>query len=309
MKLELYQIWHDQNSYPEDNSGLLPFDCRQNPEFDKRESAHLVRLYDEVIQKSRPEGYFGLLSPKFSDKSKISIKQVRQHIVDNPGYDIYLFNPFPSLVYQSLNVWTQGECRHNGIIDLAQNLFNEAKFSMDIKAKHRNSSKNTVYCNYWVASKEFFDDYIKVVRKLDSAIESMPYSDKNKYFSETTYCTSACFYPFIFERVICSFLLLHDEYKVKPYIYDHDSPIFNDSKKIHRKFYKKGLHLYFDYWEKQIANLDKVEDGINIIKDTLSPQLPNSRIKILDKLVESIYKKIRINKLEDKLMDIKYKPK
>ena len=50
MKIELYQTWHDENSYPEDSTGLLPFDCRKNPEFHKRESAHLIRLYDNDIK-------------------------------------------------------------------------------------------------------------------------------------------------------------------------------------------------------------------------------------------------------------------
>lgn len=306
MKIELYQTWHDEHSYPEDSTGLLPFDCRKNPEFHKRESAHLIRLYDEVIQKSDIESYFGLLSPKFSDKSKISIEQIRRHITENPGYDIYLFNPFPLLTYQNLNVWTHGESKHSGIIDLTQHLFNKAEFPINIKERHRNNLENTVYCNYWVASKNFFDDYIKVIKKLDLTIENMPHSDKNKYFSETTYCTTACFYPFIFERIICSFLLLNKNYNVKPYIYNHHSHIFNGSKKVNRKFYERELHIHFDSWEKNIADLDKIEYGINFVQNTLNPQLPKSSIKFIDKVVESTYKRIRISHLKTKLMKINH---
>lgn len=33
MQLHLYQIWYDAHSKPAKDSGLQPFDCRQNPEF------------------------------------------------------------------------------------------------------------------------------------------------------------------------------------------------------------------------------------------------------------------------------------
>ncbi len=52
MKIELYQTWQDQYSYPEDRIDLLTFDYRQNSDFYKRENAHLIRLHNEVIQKS-----------------------------------------------------------------------------------------------------------------------------------------------------------------------------------------------------------------------------------------------------------------
>lgn len=301
MNINLYQTWYDENSYPTSNSELLPFDCRQTPEFYKREVAHLIRLYEEVIKNSEPESYFALLSPKFSDKCQISIKQVKDFISQNPGFDIYLFNPYPMMVYQNLNVWLQGENKHEGLIDLSQFLFDKAELNFNISEKHRNSVENTVYCNYWVASKAFFDDYIPVIKKLDSIIESMPPSDKDKFFACTSYTTHACFYPFIFERVICSFLLMNKQYNVKPYLHDYTSVVFDKKKNVYRRFYKKGLHHYFNDWEKEVDNIDYIETGINMIIDMINPQLPTTSIKPFDKLNESIYKRARIHNFKDDL--------
>ena len=49
MKINLYQIQYDEKSKPAEDSGFFAFDCRANSEFLKREMAHMMRFYDEII--------------------------------------------------------------------------------------------------------------------------------------------------------------------------------------------------------------------------------------------------------------------
>jgi len=231
MKLYLYQIWYDKNTKPDEQSGLLAFDCRNNPEFLKREIAHLIRFYDEIVKDADNDNYFALLSPRFNKKTGLTIDQVKNFVLANPNQDVYLFNPFPMQVYSDMNVWDSGELQHEGLKELTQLLFDTANIKFDVYNKHRNTVYNTVYCNYWVASKSFLDNFVDFLKNLDKTIDNMPDYNRDKYFSDARYHTKASFYPFIFERLISSFLLLNSNYNVKPYIYNSGSVLFKKTKK------------------------------------------------------------------------------
>lgn len=127
MNIFLYQIWYDEQTKPDEQSGLLAFDCRKNPEFLKREIAHLIRFYDEIVANNND--YFSLLSPRFFGKTGLTTNDVKQFALKNPNYDVYLFNPYPTNVYLHLNVWEQGKRHHRGLKQLTQNLLNKANIN------------------------------------------------------------------------------------------------------------------------------------------------------------------------------------
>lgn len=301
MKLSLYQIWYDENTKPDENSGLLAFDCRDNPEFLKREIAHLINFYDAIVKDADRDDYFALLSPRFSEKTGLTIAQVKDFVTTNPSNDIFLFNPFPMHVYLNMNVWDNGESQHKGLKELTQYLFNTAGVDFDVYAMHRNTIYNTVYCNYWVASKVFLDNFIGFIKKLDTTIENMTDSDKNKYFSDANYHTKASFYPFIFERLICTFLLMNDSYKVKPFIYDENAIMVKNTKKIDRFFYIEGYRKDFDEWEKlNKGSIFILFEGQKLVKNLLRPNTNIYPFKFLNKFSDSIIKKKNIYKINSK---------
>lgn len=303
MKLYLYQIYYDENTKPENNSGLLAFDCRNNPEFLKREIAHLIRFYDEIVKDTNNDSYFALLSPRFSEKTGLTIDQVKNFVLENPNKDIYLFNPFPMQVYSDMNVWDSGELQHEGLKSLTQYLFDTAGISFNIYEKHRNTIFNTVYCNYWIASKEFLDDFISFIKHLDFTIDRMPEVERAKYFSDARYHTKASFYPFIFERLISYFLLLNTNYDVKPYVYSIDSILFDSKKRIDRHFYHNSYRERFDNWERNINNIEVLEAGYLLVKRTLRPEVNIFPFNFLNRWGNSILKRInlwRMPKILDK---------
>lgn len=249
MEIFLYQIQYDDKTEPTKESGLLPFDCRDNPEFLKREVAHLLRFYDEVVQYASDYSYFALLSPKFSQKTGLLSDQVKQFIRSHPEQDIYLFNPYPMLVYRYLNVWQQLENNHPHTIDLVDKLLRKARVNFDIKKSHRNHINHVVYCNYWVASKTFYDAFIPFIRQLDRTIEQMESDEKISYFQETNYETFACVYPFIFERMIVLYLMMNANFRSLPYPFESSFCDYHAFNRIEKKFYFSETRKVFDRLE------------------------------------------------------------
>ena len=88
----LYQIQYDENSKPNENSGFKAFDVRDRPEFLKRETAHMVRLYEEIISSGDDNDFYGLFSPKFTQKTGLFADDVIEFVNDN-NVDVCLFNP------------------------------------------------------------------------------------------------------------------------------------------------------------------------------------------------------------------------
>lgn len=170
-------------------------------------------------------------------------------------------------------------------------------------ASHRNTINNTVYCNYWLASKKFFDDFIVFIKKLDKAIDGMPDDEKEQYFKETNYFrTTTIFYPFIFERMISLFLLINNKYKVLPYIYPSNSLIHQNLKRVHRKFYFGGYRARYDAWERTTISQKNLEENFQKLKLFLNPDSSLFPFKFLNRCVNSIIKKINVYKL-DKLLE------
>lgn len=299
MNIHLYQICYDDNSKPAENSGFLAFDCRQNPEFLKREMAHLMRFYDEIVADANDNDFFALLSPRFFEKTGLTASDVKNFALQNPNQDIYLFNPYPMNIYLYSNVWEQGEEHHTQLKKMTQNLLNKTNVDFDIFAPHRNTMDNTVYCNYWLGSKKFFDEFIAFIKKLDNAIEAMPSNEKEQYFKETTYFrTTAIFYPFIFERLISLYLLMNKKIKAAPYIYQQNSVIFSDTKRLHRKFYFGGYRKRYDHYERNEKNLDNLLRNFYELNHLINPNFSLFPFKFLNRWVNSILKKINTKKID-----------
>ncbi|MDN3454339.1 hypothetical protein QL966_12495, partial [Psychrobacter sp. APC 3350] len=146
--------------------------------------------------------------------------------------------------------------------------------------------------NYWVASKPFLDNFIKFVKHLDSSVEKMPDLKKAQYFSKTQYNTEASFYPFIFERLICTFLLMNSKYSSKPYIYTYPFLGCHKLRPLESKFYFSHRRSYFDQWETNPNNTNLKTQGFSIVQNRLRPNVKISSNKRVNRLSNSFLKKI-----------------
>jgi hypothetical protein len=223
MTVTIFQIQYSDEVSGRFDPDFIKYDCREHPENEKREIAHMQKFFDEGMWKNNDSQYVGLVSPKFNDKSKLRGDEFIQWINNNPDYDVYFINPFPQLQYFHFNVWEQGEYWHPGLLNRADCLFQSAGLDIQTKCLPRNSSDTLLYSNYWVANERFWRKFMEFVCKLTTAIDSLTEEEKVGFFDLTPYCAAAIYYPFIFERMFSTFLNIDKSFRCLPYPYQKDA--------------------------------------------------------------------------------------
>lgn len=219
MAATVYQIEYSNDVIGAFDPAFIKYDCRDNPEYEKREIAHMLRFYDEGSWRRHGTDHFGLVSPKFSSKAGINGRAFIDWVDANPGYDVYFINPFPQLCYWHFNVWTQGEFWHPGLTNLANALFAAAGYSTRVENLTRNTAASLLYSNYWVGNEKFWHLYIAFVRKLFTAVDTLDVGNKKKLFDLAPHYAPATYFPFVFERLFSTFLILQDDINCLPYLY------------------------------------------------------------------------------------------
>ena len=234
MSISIWQIQYNDDVVGTYDPDFLRYDCRDQPEWQKREMAHMLRFYDESIAPSRlrqiynklargdngDRDCFGLVSPKFFDKVGISGRDFLNWIEANPGHDVYFINPFPQLAYCNFNVWTQGERWHPGLANIANTLFATANYPIKVEKLPRNTNGTALYSNYWVGTRAFWSSFMSFVRGLDVAVTNLDDDERKAIFSLAPHYASATYFPFVFERLFSTFLLINEGIKSLPYPYE-----------------------------------------------------------------------------------------
>ena len=116
----IYQNYYlpEQKAYLDEQ--LIPYDGTKNHPL-YYEMGPTIELYKSGQYQAAE--YVGMVSWKFARKTKISGKQFIDFIQCNPGYDVYLINPFPKLRYFYFNVWEQEEVCYPAYYDVAEPRF------------------------------------------------------------------------------------------------------------------------------------------------------------------------------------------
>lgn len=215
MTIGLYTIAYSDAVLGQVEPGFQVFDCRNDPAPEKREIYHIQRFYRSG--EHRKYAYSGLFSPKFAEKARMSGPEFAQFVEANPGYDAYFINPYPFLAYLSFNVWEQGELVSPGLCALANVVFEAGGTGIDVYKLPRNKPDTLSYCNFWVGNERFWDEFMRFVEPLIAVVDDLPEPMRQKVFSLAPYLTPATYYPFIFERMFSTFLLLRPDIKAKHY--------------------------------------------------------------------------------------------
>lgn len=221
-KIKIFVICYLKEQFEKIKEPIIPWDNRANlkpnlfeyPIFKEAFSSDLTKDID----------YYGLLSPKFESKSKISFDDFLNWIEvehqKNPS-DIYFINPCP--VNESLFVSTlqHGNNCHPGLLALIQRHLSEYP-----NLENMIMDCNTfALCNYFVANKKFWKSYIDFVDKFLLSIENNE-EDKNLMYNiSANYGPNQKlpYFTFVVERLFSIFLYIHSStFKSSHYIYSKD---------------------------------------------------------------------------------------
>jgi hypothetical protein len=185
---------------------FAPHDGRANANTHYREVGLFMRLFHSDIYKSGR--YTGIVSPKFGQKTRVAGSEFVRFIRSNPGYDVYFINPYPGNAYYSFNVWDHGEICHEGLIAVAQDLFDRGRIPIDLSGLGRNTHSTLLYCNYWAGNARFWRRFMELNIRLIDVIENLPTLTRERLFAlDPHYPDPVPLLPFIFERLFSTLLL------------------------------------------------------------------------------------------------------
>lgn len=162
----------------------------------------------------RGEGYFGLFSPRFTIKTGVTGTEVERFIHQTPGYDIYLFHPYPREILIANEFLSLAELEHAGISDALNNVWINI-FGRPRPLVHlKNDFALCCHCNYFVANQRFWNGYSKFVKRFYAYLFSEEGSVLRSYTEYTLDTSGDTHLPlgvFAFERCLTLYLSMKRE--------------------------------------------------------------------------------------------------
>jgi len=173
--IKIFQIYYNESQRGNLIDGFSPYLNKDKSIFVENQCISNIR-HSNLIKN---EGYIGTVSHKLHEKvlSKPTLQDITHHISLNPDCDI--FSP-------AIKNWYQPELRQPrplyhpnqlNMKELALPLLNDMADAGIIKSSSiglwtKNYDK-IIYCNYWIAKKEVFEDYIdsfldKIIKTIKS---------------------------------------------------------------------------------------------------------------------------------------------
>jgi hypothetical protein len=155
----------------------------------------------------------------------ITAEQAFAHINDNPGYDVYLFNP--AIINEAVfeNSWEQGDMYHKGISDIGNQFLSKLGYEDYNVRDVLLDRTRTVFANYIVGNRKFWEKFMAFSRQLftegekDPAFHHLVFGEG---LSNYAHDKSLPNFTFLIERLIPTFLDL-EQMSVCPYRYTNET--------------------------------------------------------------------------------------
>ncbi len=193
-----------------------PLDNSSNERPDWREYWPIRGYFREHAP--RESEYYGFLSPAFRAKTRLVPRTVLDFVATHgDGADVLLFSPFFDQIALFLNCWEQGSLAHAG----ARALF-EASLAL-VAPEFRihqtvGCSRNTVYCNYFIARGTFWREWLERCERLFDCAERDDTALGRSLAAPLDYNSQAA--PakvFVMERVASALLATQGHWRVRAY--------------------------------------------------------------------------------------------
>ena len=207
--IKVFQIYYKPELVVHLDPVFEPLDNTANPnpelrEWDVWNREHEARMASDL-------DYWGYVSWKFKEKTGLTGEQVISFILSNPGQDAYLLNPCIINEAVFANSWEQGDIHHPNISDIGNTFLKKAGYG-DVDVKSMLLDRNaTVFANYIVGSRKFWEKFMEFSRKLFTEADKDP-EFKHQVFgeglSQYAHDKSLPNFTFLIERLIPTFLEL-----------------------------------------------------------------------------------------------------
>lgn len=214
--IHIFQIYYSPATRAALDPGFIPLDNLANERPDWREYWP-IRSY---LLKNPPasDEYYGFLSPAFFGKTGLSSATVFEFVKRHQGAaDVVLFSPFFDQIAFFLNLWEQGAMVHRSSAAVFEQSL--ALIAPEFRITETvGCSRNSVFCNYFVATGEFWKEWLERCERIFASAEShdtplgRELSQGVAYKSQT-----APIKTFIVERVVSALLATQPRWTVAAY--------------------------------------------------------------------------------------------
>jgi hypothetical protein len=211
----IFQIFYSKETRSMLDPGFEPLDNSKNERPDWREYWPIRNF----LRANRliPGDYYGFLSPAFGRKTGLTSATVREFAKLHGGAaDVLLFSPFYDQIAFFLNQWEQGALTHRGATVFERSLelvAPEFKIYRTVS-----SSRDSVFCNYFLAKAEFWLEWFARCERIFERAEQRRCELSAALNQSVHYGPQAA--PakvFILERVVSALLATQTHWTVKAY--------------------------------------------------------------------------------------------
>jgi hypothetical protein len=208
---KIFQIYFKPELAAHCDPAFTPLDNTENPRPELREWYVWDKEHENILEQELD--YWGFVSWKFQEKTGLTGKQAFDFINNNPGYDVYLFNPCIINEAVFANSWEQGDIHHPNISDIGNTFFAKLGYEdVDVKSIILDRDK-TVFANYVVGNQKFWTKFMEFSRNLFTEADKDP-GFKQQVFGEglSNYAHDRSLpnFTFLIERLIPTFLELEE---------------------------------------------------------------------------------------------------
>lgn len=209
LNTKIFQIYFKPELIPHLDPAFTPLDNTANPHPELREWYNWDQEHEKRLSENLD--YWGYVSWKFKEKTNLSGQQVLNFIEDNPGYDVYLFNPCIINEAVFANSWEQGDLYHPNISDIGNKFLTKLGYEdVDVKSMILDRNK-TVFANYLVGNRKFWTKFMEFSRKLFTEAEKDSiFKDEVFGLGRSNYAHDKTLpnFTFLIERLVPTFLEL-----------------------------------------------------------------------------------------------------
>ena len=277
IKSQIYQICYSQETLENIPSGFLSLNNVANERPDWREywaiRNFLLQNYltDDTL--------YGFFSPKFNHKTHLDYEKIQRFLALNyKNEDVVAFSPFWDLISIFKNTFEQGDFFHPGLMDICQKFVDAHASRINLKDSITDSG-NTIFCNYFLAKKRFWIEWLEIGEKLFQISEGGKGELALQLNSETSYGEQRIpMKIFVQERLVTICLLANTNFKclnfnpfeigssTTPFNKFHKEAVISDSLK--RSYMQTGHQIYLNEFSTLrnviIEKLSSHSIGVNI---------------------------------------------
>jgi len=216
MEIKIYQICYSAETMEKIPNGFLLLDNLKNQRPDWREYWAIRNFL--INNNLSDDTLYGFFSPKFSQKTNLDFKKIQDFLLlKYKGEDVVSFSPFWDLMGVFKNTFEQGDFFHPGLMEVCQNFADEHLCGIDVKGAVTHSG-NTIFCNYFLAKKSFWKEWLAMGEKLFHLSETQESGLAVRLNEVTNYGAERVpMKVFVQERVATICLLINKNFKCLNY--------------------------------------------------------------------------------------------